>query len=122
MNSQMNTKNIVIVFLLVTTIFFGWQYFKLTRDVSELNSKLDQISLNETVLEFTQSFIKDVLNAETEVEYSKRRQLDDLMDDIGDPELADVWLKLSASQDQSEARDHVIDLLRLLSEKIQTSR
>jgi len=118
----MNTKNIVIVFLLVTTIFFGWQYFKLTRDVSELNSKLDQISLNETVLEFTQSFIKDVLNAETEVEYSKRRQLDDLMDDIGDPELADVWLKLSASQDQSEARDHVIDLLRLLSEKIQTSR
>jgi len=121
-NTNSKIYGTTILVLVVATIFFGYQYFALKSNLGDLQESMDQFLINEKTLEFTRIFVSDVLNADGVVDNKVRRNLDDIMDDIGDEELGEVWERLENSEDENEARDLVVDLLRLLSEKIQTVR
>ena len=109
---------IIIFILLVGNIFLGVKYFSLVKEPRQTQTALQTQTINEKVLEFSKLFIKEVLKAETEVNFDTRLKLETAVRNLGDEEILNQWQKFVDSKTESRAQEEVKYLLEILINKI----
>lgn len=105
--------------LLIGNLFFTYNYFTVKRQLDLINSHQSKIELNQHVLNFTEMFIKDVLQAESEVDFDTRLSLENTVRDLNDEEISMIWKDFTKSKTEKEAQDNVKKLLGVLVDKVQ---
>lgn len=119
-NSLRITLLLVIGLLVVTSVFFGMQYFLLQSKVQTIQKVEANKQVNTKVVNFAKLFITKVLKAKTEVSFEERLVLENAVRDLNDKEILAQWDKFTASKTETEAQQNVKDLLELLINKIST--
>ena len=112
---------LVIIILAGILMFTIVQYSDLQNKLSDAQNELRAYELNTKVLNFQKLFVEEVLGSTEEIDFEMRIQLETAVRDIGDEEILNEWNKFSAGNATEEEVQHcVINLLILLSDKLQT--
>jgi hypothetical protein len=106
--------SIIILVLVAGNIFFAARYIKMQEELRQANAAVSTQNINENIFVFTQLFIEKVLNAETEVDFETRLQLENAVRAIGDEQIAAQWKRFTESATEIQAQDEVKKLLSLL--------
>ena len=109
---------IIVLILLAANVFLGVKYISLVKELRQTQAALQTQKTNEKVLGFLKLFIKEVLKAETEVNFETRLKLETSVRDLKDQEILNHWQKFVNSQTENEAQNNVKDLLEVLVTKI----
>ncbi len=109
---------VVILILLISNVFFVIQYFSLKNDLSQTKIALEAQTTNQKVLDFTKLFIREVLKADTEINFDTRLKLETAVRGLNDENILTQWQKFTDSKTESEAQLEVKNLLELLVQKI----
>ena len=117
MKKFLSVFSAVIFFLLIATLWWGWS---LQKEVLELKANERSIEVNGKVIEFANAFITIVLPPQGEVDFEDRLKLENMVRDIGDKEIFDVWSAIPESTSENVAQKRVLDLLEILIGKIST--
>lgn len=112
---------IIILILLAGNVFFGYKYFVARGELYEVQAVLKTQQINERVLEFTKLFIKEVLEAETEVNFETRLKLENAVRNLENSQIMAQWQKFVESQTENEAQQEVKNLLEALVNKIKVN-
>lgn len=107
---------ILVAVLLAGNLFFGFQYFS---QLSAMRSSEAKAELNGKVRDFALMFIRDVLQAEGEVDFETRLKLENTVRDLGDAEIKAEWKNFTDSKTEVGAQESVKKLLEILVTKIQ---
>ncbi len=110
---------VVISALVVGNVFFGFNYFALSKEIGEAKSGQSKVETNEKIINFTSLFIKKVLQADTEVDFETRLSLENAVRDLKDAEVIAEWQNFTGSSTEAEAQNSVKKLLGILINKIQ---
>ncbi len=109
---------VLVLILLAGNVFLGVKYFSVVKELRQLQAALETQKTNEKVLEFTKLFIKEVLKAETEVNFDTRLKLETAVRNLGDQEILNQWQKFTESKTEAGAQEEVKNLLEMLVNKI----
>ena len=111
---------IIIVILLIGNIFLGVKYFNTNKELKEAIT-ITAVAQEERTkfTEFNKTFVSEVLQAKSEVNYDTRLKLDRMIKDINDQELTAQWQRFTDSQTEEEAQDETVKLLKLLAERVE---
>lgn len=109
---------IIILILLASNIFFGYKYFSTTKELKETQAQLVTQKTNGAVLDFTKLFVKNVLMANSEVNFDTRLKLENAVRNLGDAEILAKWSAFVDSKTADEAQNGVKNLLEVLVSKI----
>ncbi len=109
---------VLIVILVASNIFFAWSFFKISHELESSRNKTTQAEVNVKVLDFTSLFIKEVLQADSEVDFETRLALENAVRDLKDEEIKASWQTFIGSKTEASAQDAVKNLLELLVSKI----
>ncbi|MDO9399526.1 MAG: hypothetical protein Q7T79_02485 [bacterium] len=112
---------IIIIFLLVSNVFFAVKYFNLQKEDNQIQAVIEPQKNKEKLLEFTEFFIENVLKTKTKVDLETRLSLENMAKDLGDEEILAQWQKFVNSKTEIDAQNNVKDLLALLLGKIRNS-
>jgi len=116
--AQKQTYLIIIVILLASNLFLGVKYFNANKELKETKN-ITAIEQEKTKFtEFNKTFISEVLQTESKVNYDTRLKLDKMIEDINDEELTAQWRVFTDSKTEKEAQDETVKLLELLAEKM----
>ncbi|MBI2630992.1 hypothetical protein HYW73_02130 [Candidatus Nomurabacteria bacterium] len=110
---------ILVGVLIAGNIFFGLNYYNTLQELQTVKNSPAGTDVNGKILDFTAMFVKEVLQAEGEVDFETRLRLENAVRDLKDAEIMAEWQKFVASQTEKEAQDSVKRLLGILVEKIQ---
>lgn len=111
----------VKIFLVLAVIFFGLSVFLLFKyfgTQANLVKVTSEKQLNSQILDFERFFVEKVINAQSEVSFNDRLQLEEDVKNINDKEISDSWSQFVNSATQAQAEDSVKKLLLLLIQKI----
>ena len=118
----MNKKTAILLSLIILlaggNLFLGFKYFQTWQELQHTNKLLETARMNDRVLDFTKLFISGVLQANQEVDFETRLQLENLVRSIGDQEILNQWNIFINSQSEAEAQESVKTLLSLLLSKV----
>ncbi|PIP28101.1 MAG: hypothetical protein COX29_03025 [Candidatus Moranbacteria bacterium CG23_combo_of_CG06-09_8_20_14_all_35_22] len=119
----MKTKIVLAVCVAVlffSSSFLAVKYFSAKKEIANLQQKTVKINNggNGKVLAFGQLFIEKVLEAQGEVEFETRLELENAVRDLNDEELLNQWKLFVASGDETSAQKEVRNLLKMLMNKI----
>lgn len=118
-----NKKRIVIILvigaLLIGNVYFTFNYFSISKELEMVKSSESKVQVNERILNFTSLFIKEVLQANTEVNFETRLSLENAVRDLKDKEVMTEWENFTASKTEADAQNSVKKLLGILITKIQ---
>ena len=109
---------IIIVLLLLSNLFLGVKYFNVNKELKETTSAIAAQQERTKFTEFNKTFISEVLQTKTEVNYDTRLKLDKMVKDINDQELTAQWQKFTTSKTEKEAQDETVNLLGLVAERM----
>ena len=109
---------IIILILLAGNVFLGVKYISLVKELRQTQIALQTQTTNEKVLEFSKLFIKEVLKAETEVNFDTRLKLETAVRNLGDEEILNQWQKFVDSKTEAGAQEEVKNLLEVLLNKV----
>lgn len=109
---------ILILILLAGNVFLGVKYFSVVKELRQTQAALETQKTNDKVLEFTKLFIKEVLKAETAVDFETRLKLENAVRNLGDEEILAQWSKFVESKTEAGAQEEVKNLLEMLVSKI----
>ena len=109
---------IIILILLAGSIFFGFKYFSVQKELNQVQTSLETQKTNEKVLDFAKLFIEKVLKAETEIDFETRLKLENAVRNLGDEEILEQWNKFVNSKTEAEAQEQVKNLLEMLIDKV----
>lgn len=112
------TTPIFILILLAGNVFFGVKYFVVQKELGQAQTLLETQKTNDKVLEFTNSFIKEVLSAKMEVSFETRLKLENAVRNLEDEEILAQWQKFVDSKTETGAQEEVKNLLEMLLNKI----
>jgi len=109
MNNPLNTLSkpvsllssiciVIILILLASNIFFAIQYFGLNKELNQTKIALEAQKTNLKVLDFTKLFIKEVLKAETEINFDTRLKLETAVRGLNDENILAQWQKFTDSK------------------------
>ena len=111
---------IIIIAALVTgDVFFAYNYFSVKQELQTIKSGESKSALNEKIIDFTSLFIKEVLQANTEVNFETRLSLENAVRELKDAEVMAEWQNFTGSKTEQEAQNSVKKLLGILITKIQ---
>lgn len=110
---------IVVGALVIGNIFFGFFYFNNLKELNTLESTQSKVELNQKIINFSEMFIKKVLQADKEVDFETRLSLENAVRDLKDPEVMTEWQNFTASKTEADAQNSVKKLLGILVSKIQ---
>ncbi len=108
----------VVLVLLISNVFFIVKYFGLENDLSQTKIALETQKTNQKVLDFTKLFIKEVLEADTEINFDTRLKLETAVRGLSDESILAQWQKFTDSKTETEAQQEVKNLLEMLVQKI----
>ena len=106
---------VLIGVLVVGNVFFGLGYWSQNNELG----RAEVAAVNTKVLDFTSLFIREVLQAESEVDFETRLNLENAVRDLKDAEIMAEWQTFVASSTELEAQNSVKKLLEILVGKIQ---
>lgn len=109
---------ILILILLVSNALWARQYFRQQKQLSQTQASLQDQQINTKVLNFTRLFINQVLQAQTEVDFEARLQLENAVRGLDDAVILAQWKKFIDSTTEQEAQNEVKNLLKMLVDKI----
>jgi len=109
---------IIILILLAGNVFLSVKYFSVVKELRQTETLLQTQTTNEKVLEFSKLFIKEVLKAETEVNFDTRLKLENAVKNLGDEAILNQWQKFTESKTEVQAQEEVKNLLEMLVNKI----
>ena len=109
---------IIILILLAGNVFLGVKYISVVKELRQTQTLLQTQTTNEKVLEFSKLFIKEVLKAETEVNFDTRLKLENAVKNLGDEEILNQWQKFTESKTEVQAQEEAKNLLEMLMNKI----
>lgn len=105
--------------LLISFTFLGLNYFLQRSEIAELRSSQAKSEVNSKVLAFTTLFIKEVLQADGEVDFETRLSLENAVRALNDEEIIAEWQAFVGSKTEVGAQNSVKRLLGMLISKIQ---
>ena|SRR3989338_11357877 len=109
---------VLIIVLILGNVFFGLKYKEVLQNAKSLEAVATVSNTNEKILDFTSSFIKNVLGADKEVDFETRLALETQVRNINDKEIMAQWEKFTNSATESTAQENVKKLLEMLVTKI----
>ena len=109
---------ILVLILLAGNVFLGFKYFSAQKEFRQAQTALQTQTTNEKVLKFSKLFIKEVLKAETEVNFDTRLKLENAVRNLGDEEILAQWQRFTESKTEVQAQKEVKNLLEMLVNKI----
>lgn len=109
---------IIIVILLASNLFLGVKYFNADKELKETKNIITIQEEKTKFAEFNKTFIGEVLQTESEVNYDTRLKFDKMVKDIDDKDLTAQWQKFTDSQTEKEAQEETVKLLGLLAERV----
>ena len=110
---------IVIGVLLIGDVFFALNYYLTFQELQTAKIAESKTVLNAKVIDFTSMFVKDVLQANTEVDFNTRLSLENSVRNLNDPEILSEWQNFTNSKTEADAQSNVKILLGTLISKIQ---
>ena len=110
---------IIITILLLSNLFLGVKYFNASKELKEATSITVAQEERTKFTEFNKTFISEVLQSKTEVNYDTRLKLDEMVKDINNKELNAQWQKFTDSQTEKEAQEETVKLLGLVAERME---
>lgn len=109
----------VIVILIISNVFFIIKFLNSQKELRGAKMSVANVEEGEgKFLAFGQLFIKDVLEAENEIDFETRLKLENAVRDLNDEELLNQWKLFVASQDEASAQKEIRNLLKILMNKI----
>jgi len=108
----------IILLLIAGNVYLGFKYLNIQKELRQTQTALQTQTTNEKVLEFFKLFIKEVLKAETEVNFDTRLKLETAVRNLGDKEILNQWQKFVDSKNEAEAQTEIKNLLEILVNKI----
>ncbi len=118
----MEDKNRLILIIIagviiIANVYFIAKIYSLSRELSISKAEVAAVHKNEKVINFMRIFIEKVLNAEKEVDFSTRLQLENDVRNLKDEKIFAGWQKFIESKTNSEAAENVKELLKILITK-----
>jgi hypothetical protein len=118
-----NKKRILIIVfigaLVIGNAFFAFNYFSISKELETVKRAETKTELNTKVINFTEMFIKKVLQTNTEVDFETRLSLENAVRDLKDEEVMTEWQNFVGSKTEADAQNSVKKLLEILVTKIQ---
>ena len=108
---------ILVGMLAIGNVYFGMKAYSLSKELAVSEADAASVHKKEKVIGFTRLFIEKVLNADKEVDFETRLQLENVVRDLRDGEILALWQKFTGSKTEAEAQTEVKNLLRLLISK-----
>lgn len=105
---------VLIGALLIGNVYFILKEYYLSKELAISQADVASVHKNEKVIHFTQLFVGKVLNADKEVDFETRLQLENLVRDLKDSNILAGWQKFTESKTDTEAAQNVKDLLKIL--------
>ena len=105
---------ILVGVLAIGNVYFGMKAYSLSKELAISEADAASVHKNEKVIDFTRLFIEKVLNAEKEVDFETRLQLENVVRNLKDDQILASWQKFTASKTEAAAQSEVKILLRLL--------
>ena len=109
---------VLVGILLISSVFFAFNYFFTYKELQEIESTGGKTELNNKVIDFASMFIKKVLQAVKEVDFETRLSLENAVRDLKDEEIMSEWQNFVGSKTEAEAQNSVKKLLEILITKI----
>lgn len=120
MPNQNRIINIIVVgALLISTVFFGINYFFASQELQKTNYTEKKIEINQKVIDFTAMFIEKVLKADSEVDFETRLSLENAVRGLKDEQVLTEWQNFVGAKTEKDAQNSVKRLLGMLVSKIQ---
>ena len=110
---------IIIIILLASNLFLGVKYFNVSKELKETKNTVIIQQEKTKFTEFNKTFISEVLQTKSEVNYDTRLKLDEMVKDIDDKDLTAQWQKFTDSQTEKEAQEETVRLLGLVAERME---
>ena len=110
---------IIIIILFAINLFLGIKYFNANKELKETKNTTAVQEEKTKFAEFNKTFISEVLQTESKVNYDTRLKLDKMIEDINDEELTAQWQKFTESKTEKEAQEETVKLLELVAERIE---
>jgi hypothetical protein len=107
----------VILILVAGNVYFGLNYFLVSKEVKEVREDLKKQQLNTKIINFSRLFVEKVLKAEKDISFEERLGLENAVRDLNDKEILSQWEKFTESKTESEAQENVKNLLDVLTKK-----
>lgn len=118
---MLNIKTILTIIILISigsNAYFGFSYFETQKNLEQNQVAIETQKINKKVLAFTNLFIKDVLQANSEIDFDTRLSLENLVRDLNDQAILDQWQKFTEAKTPTQAQLEVKNLLEMLIGKI----
>ena len=108
----------IIILLIITGLYLLIQFNNLQQELAQAKSVLKSHETNDDILNFTQLFIDEVLQAEAEVDFETRLRLENSVRALDNAEILDQWQEFIDSKTESAAQENATLLLDLLIDQI----
>lgn len=109
---------IIIAILLGGNIYLASKFFNTSAELEMTKALVEEQRSNMKVVNFSRLFVEEVLQAEAEVDFETRLQLENAVRDLKDEEILAQWEKFVNSAEESQAQEEVKNLLGLLVNKM----
>ena len=112
---------LLVVLLVASTLFFGYRAYVLDGELDRLKASGADVAplLNQPVLNFSRLFVEKVLEAEAEIDFETRLELENAVRDLNDVEILAKWNDFTKSDVEAEAQKNVRALLKVLLERME---
>jgi hypothetical protein len=122
MEDMQKNKKVAIAVAMLVMVAIGFlvaNYVAMKNRLAVSEGVLQAYKYNNGALSFTRLFIEKVLEAEGEVSFEDRLQLENQMRDLKDAEVTSAWNAFTQAQTEMQAQTAVKKLLKLLIGKVQ---
>ncbi len=118
MNSKKILFSALIIILILAVGLLSLKLYFYQQEIVRLQNESEIHATNAKVLDFAKLFIEKVLASKQEVDFETRLSLENMIRDVNDQGLFDQWTKFTQSKTTEEGQENVVELLKMLMEKI----
>ncbi len=108
---------VLILLLVMAAVFFQIRYVRIKGEFYKFQQGVVMANQNQAVLDFTQAFVDEVLNASGEIDFETRLNLEGAVRALNDEQILSAWQAFTSAQTESQAQTALTKLLSVLIRK-----
>ena len=108
-----------VIILLASNLFLAAKLYESRKGLEGCRTEFADNEGRNPFIEFNRLFVEKVLQAEEEVNFDTRLQLENKVRELKDAEMLDQWNRFVNAQDEGQAQIEVKKLLGLLAERME---
>src|SRR3989338_6301890 len=113
---------IALIMLSGSTLLLAISYDSAQKELESARAVLASQRSGSKSLQFLRMFIKNVIKADSEVNFETRLKLENSVRELGDEQVLVAWQNFVNSKNETAAQEHVKNLLELLAAKAEGGR